>query len=429
MDEFEAEMNLRLTPVTQDVQNIVEQMDALKTRADKAQMKRSDFKQAMKVLTNEILAAIVEIKGENSKMVSTIKTQSEKVTEQQNELDRLREESAGHTTNGKELQITIDQLQRSISSKDEELAKLYEERSELKIQQGTNQETLETLNRRILELTARISELEQESKNNKAELDLSKQSQKVLAQLQNKLEKNFASTIKKIQDSYEKLRQSVAKLLDDVEDDSEQEANLRTILAALKGNEQISIQQALQEPLSSPASTISERPERKTNIGMGMSGPTIPSKLSSQVNQPVSVDVEPLVSPAPEAVVEKGMSEFVKELDKKMIKYFNLQSDGTYTIKDGMAIPLGNDRMTVSKEIFNKLKNPSEMNEDLKNKVSAYRKYSGISPPRPTAGGTRRKRKGRNLKGKSRKTKKRRSSSTRRKRRSRGNKGKRRSRK
>ncbi len=355
---------------------IIKDIDLLKARVNKANADRDGFKMRMRALTSDIISAINDIKGTNSALKSQIKTQASQIEEKENELAELRKEGANNVANGDSLANRIDRLGEQIKEKDQEL-------SELKAELARNEEA-KTLTEKELEgMKEEIVRLQSELTKTRAELELSKNAQKEMGAEMRRLEGQLVTTTASISKAYKELEASVMTLLDDVESD-EQEANLNRILRALRDNEEAVLATNLQN---------------------------IPQNIA----------------PVSQAEVQGEWDKFVEELNKKIMKNFDLKSDGTYIIKPGMAIPLGNDRMIVSKEIFDKLKNLNALNEDLKNQVIAYRQYSGISPPRPTAGGTRKKRKGRKQKGKSRKTKKRRSSSTQRKR-GRGR-GKRRSRK
>lgn len=357
---------------------IIQDMDSLKTRVAKANSDREGFKMRMRAITSDIITAINDIKGTNSALKSQIQTQASRIEEKEAELAELRKEGANNVANGDALANRMDRLGEQIKEKDQEL-------SELKAELAKNEETNTLTGKELEGMKKEINRLESELTQTKAELELSKTAQREMGAEMRRLEGQLVATTTNVSKAYKELEASVITLLDDVESD-EQESNLNRILKALKQNEEAVLESA--------------------------------SEMSPKI-----------VTPAPEAGVQGEWDKFVEELNKKIMKNFDANSDGTYTIKPGMAIPLGNDRMIVSKEIFDKLKNLNALNEDLKNQVIAYRQYSGISPPRPTAGGTRRKRKGRNLKRKSRKTKKRRSSSTHKKRRSRGSEGKRRSRK
>lgn len=339
-------------------ESIIAEIKELTSRVSTLNASRQAMKARITSITTDIINAIGEIKGKNTGMKSQIQEQANQIQQKETELAELRKQGADHVANGADLAKQIDELGSKVAQKDQEL-------TELKSTLAANASDKELTGKQLEQLNEKISGLETENNADKESLRKYEADQQQLNVEMSETKGKLESAISEIRDSYAALRASVEELMAEVETD-EQEKNLNGILNALKEHEEAAVAAAVEE---------------------------VPSIVGTP---PLEENVE-------------GFDKFANELDEKISKYFDLQSDGTYSIKSGMPIPAGNDRMIVSKEIFNKLKNLETLNEELKNKVLAYRKYSGISLLRPTAGGATRKRRKVN---KSKKTKKRRHTKT-----------------
>jgi len=352
---------------------IIQEIDLLKTRVNKANADRDGFKMRMRALTSDIISAINDIKGTNSALKSQIQTQATQIEEKENDLAELRKEGANHLANGDALADRMDRLGEEIKKKDQELSKLKAELAENKKKQTLTDGELEGMKGEINRLQSELAEL-------KTELASSKTAQREMGAEMRKLEGQLVTTTANVSKAYKELEASVITLLDDVESD-EQEANLNRILRSLRDNEEAA--------LSTAAEVLPQ-----------------------------------IVSPAPQisSVVQppEGYEEFKTKFNEVYNKHFDENNNAKTSMSAIQAEPA--IKMTVA------IRNYISKNDPvMKTKTGKYQ-VSGGNYNVVSSGGTRKKIKGRNQKGKSRKTKKRRSSSTRRKR-GRSIKGKRRTRK
>jgi chromosome segregation ATPase len=337
-------------------ESIIAEIQELTTRVSSLNASRQAMKARMKSITTDIINAIGEIKGKNTGMKSQIQEQANQIQEKEAELAALRKQGAGHVANGADLAKQIDELGAKVAQKDQEL-------TELKSTLSANASDKELTSKQLEQLNEKISGLETENNADKESLRKYEAEQQQLNVEMSETKGKLESAISEIRESYAALRASVEELMTEVNTD-EQEKNLTDILNALQEHEEAAV---------AAATAVEE----------------VPSVVATP--------------PAEENV--EGFDKFVNELDEKISRYFVLEN-GKYSIIPGQAIQAGNDRMIVSKAVLDKLKTlDNTRDEELLKKVNAFKRYSGISAPRPTAGGATRKRRKSN---KSKKTKKRR---------------------
>jgi chromosome segregation ATPase len=341
--------------------SIIEGIEELTNRVKVVNDGRDDYKKRMRAITNDIIHAIIEIKGVNSGMQTEIRTLTTQIREQQEEIVRLRTVGSSYDDNSKKLGEQIVVLSEKLKTKEAELVVLSTKLDENASNMKNMDDEIKGRNSKIDELNKNIAELNGEIATIKQHIDANNLSLEFLETNRKSLEEQLNSTIGKIQGSYAQLKASLEELLEGVNDDT-QEENLNRILNALKKNEKAVVESAMEE---------------------------IPQNVAPSTDEiPQNVELPP------------GFDELVQKLDKAIVKFFNEIKDADenvtgYKLKeppDGGFAKLKANLITqvqIKPDVLNAI---MEKHPDLKMKVVAYERLVNKLFISPRGGATKKKR-------------------------------------